>query len=364
MAQQQTRRTGTSLDAASPVSVGLAAQMKADRDARQTCHKRVRGYFVLSPQRCRAAVPYSDETNEGTNVGDLETKLAGWTGPSSATEVKKQERTERMIRDAIDAHAPFESMKRKVYAKGSYANNTNVRSDSDVDIAVECGDAFYYGHQTPGATPAIAAYTGEWTPGRLRSELVAALQVKFGDAVDTSGSTAIQIHSNSARVEADVVPCFEYRYYFSPTNTREGTRIFRTDGAFMENYSALQLSNGRTKNSRTNHNYKKTVRILKRLENAMANDGHHREVPSFFVECLVYNCPDDLFMLPSWGGTVKGVIAEIFRATEGPEPTDNGKRWVEVNEAKYLFGSHQKWTRADAREFAIAGWNYLDLKDV
>jgi len=66
----------------------------------------------------------------------LEEKLASWTGPSSNGEQENQERTERMIREAVNSHDPFAGCSLKVYAKGSYANNTNVRADSDVDIAV------------------------------------------------------------------------------------------------------------------------------------------------------------------------------------------------------------------------------------
>jgi hypothetical protein len=292
----------------------------------------------------------------------LEEKLKGWTGPSSTTEQEKQDRTERMIREAINAHAPFQTLSRKVYAKGSYANNTNVRADSDVDIAVECENVYYSDEHEPGAKPGgTTPYTGEWTPDRLRSELVVALRAKFGDAVDTSGSTAIQVHSSSARVEADVVPCFEYRYYFSPTNFREGAKVFKTNGSTVVNYSARQLANGRTKNNNTNQAFKKTIRILKRLENAMVAAGTHGEVPSFFVECLVYNCPDWMFTQSSWTAVVKSVLGHIYSSLEGSEPSDNSKRWLEVNEAKYLFFSAQKWTRAEGRAFALAGWTHLGL---
>lgn len=292
----------------------------------------------------------------------LEDKLAGWTGRSSDTEQEKQERTERMIREAINAHEPFQSLSRKVYAKGSYANNTNVRSDSDVDIAVECENLYYSDEYEPGAKPSgTTPYTGEWTPTRLRSELVTALRAKFGDAVDTSGSTAIQIHSTSARVEADVVPCFEYRYYFSPTSFREGAKVFKTDGNTVVNYSNLQLTNGRTKNNNTNQAFKKAVRIVKRLENEMVAAGVHSEVPSYFVECLVYNCPDWMFTQSSWTSVVKSVLSHIYSSLEGAEPSDSSKRWLEVNEAKYLFFSAQKWSRADGRAFALAGWTYLGL---
>lgn len=295
-------------------------------------------------------------------MSSLEDKLAGWTGPSSATEQEKQERTERMIREAVNAHEPFQTLSRKVYAKGSYANNTNVRSDSDVDIAVECENVIYFESHEPGVAPASTPYKGEWTPEKLRRELIAALQTKFGSAVDASGTTAIQVHSTSARVEADVVPCFEYHYYFSETSYREGAKIFRTNGSTLVNYSALQLKSGREKNNRTNQVYKKTVRILKRLENAMVSDGSHVEVPSFLVECLVYNCSDEVFRRATWTDVVTAVLVQIFEYTNAAEPDDDG-RWVEVNEAKYLFSGAQKWTRQQARDFAVAGWNYLGLGD-
>lgn len=293
----------------------------------------------------------------------LEDKLAGWTGPSSTTEQDKQDRTERMIREAINEHEPFQDMARKVYAKGSYANNTNVRADSDVDIAVQCEAATYWEEVTPGAHPSSSSYEGEWTPTRLRSELVLALKAKFGSAVDTSGTTAIQVHSTSARVEADVVPCFDYRYYFSETSFRDGAKVFKTDGTSLVNYSNQQLTNGRNKNTRTDQAFKKTVRILKRLENEMAAAGYHREVPSYFVECLTYNCPDTLFAASTWTATTAGVLAHIYASLEGAEPTEESDRWEEVNGIKFLFHGSQKWTRQDGREFAYAGWNYLDLGD-
>ena len=294
----------------------------------------------------------------------LEEKLAGWTGPSSSTEQDKQERTERMIREAVAAHRAFDGVSLSVYAKGSYANNTNVKSDSDVDVAVECGDVVYWGEHASGAHPASTPYAGVWTPTKLRAELVAAMQAKFSDSVDTSGSTAIRVDSSSARVEADVVPCFEYHYYFEDGTYREGARVFKKDGSSTENYSKLQLQHGTAKNNRTNTYYKKTVRILKRAENVMVETGVHREVPSFFIECLVFNCPDAVFAESTWTETVKEALRHIWNGLQGDvEPATQSERWLEVNEAKYLFSHKQKWTRADGRDFANAAWNYLELNE-
>jgi len=57
----------------------------------------------------------------------LEDLLSGWTGPSSATEQDKQDRTERMVREAVRDHGPFADCSLEVYAKGSYANTSMSR---------------------------------------------------------------------------------------------------------------------------------------------------------------------------------------------------------------------------------------------
>ena len=119
----------------------------------------------------------------------LETKLAGWTGPSSDTEQDKQDRTERMVKEAIDAHPAFQGYNFSVYAKGSYPNNTNVRTDSDVDIAVQCREAIYCGGNPEVTLP---SYTGPWTPTLFRSEVENALRAKFPSQVDASGNVAIR----------------------------------------------------------------------------------------------------------------------------------------------------------------------------
>jgi hypothetical protein len=287
----------------------------------------------------------------------LEQQLAGWTGPSSTTEQEKQERTERMICEAIAAHPPFKDCSLSVYAKASYPNNTNVRTDSDVDIAVQCSDVLYYEEHSPGAHPPGTQYTGPWTPAKLRAETVAALTAKFGDQLDMSGTTAIRVNSSTARVDADVVPCFDFRDYYE-TFSRDGSRILRKNGDCFENYPKQHLANWRAKNTLTNGRCKSVVRILKRVENAMVVGDVHRDVPSFFVECLTYNCPKPLFDRYTWTDRVKGVLVHIWEDTQGDiEPGED--RWLEVNDAKYLFHFSQAWSRKDGRDFAYAAWNYL-----
>jgi len=213
-----------------------------------------------------------------------------------------------------------------------------------------------------GAGKPGSPYSGVWTPTKLRTELVAALRAKFPGQADTSGTTAIQVSSSSARVDADVVPCFSYRYYLSSSSSREGTKIFKTSGGSIVNYPAQQLKNGKAKNVRTSYAYKKAVRLLKRVENAMVKTGAFRELPSYFLECLAYNCPDSTFANSTWTETLRAMLVHIWHGLQGEEPAIATARWLEANECFYLFHSSQKWSRTDGREFAYAAWNHLGFK--
>ena len=288
-----------------------------------------------------------------------EALLASWTKPSSDTEQQKQNRTEQMIRDAVRQHPAFNGYDIRVFAKGSYANNTNVRTESDVDIAVQCVDVLYYDQADP-AMPRPSPYQGPWKHGFFRSELERALRAKFGNQVDTTGHVAIKVSSSTARVDADVVPCFDYCRFWPTRNHLKGTKIFRKENTSTFNYPYEHLARGRAKNNETAQRYKKTVRILKRTANSMAQNGTHRDVVSYFIESLVYNCPDSMFSHQTWTDTIKSVLYHIFQSTQGDsEPSDQSLRWVEADGVKYLFHSEQKWRRKDGRDFAHAAWNYL-----
>ena len=142
--------------------------------------------------------------------------------------------------------------------------------------------------------------------------------------------------------------------------SRDGTKIFKTDGSSIVNYPVQQLENGIAKNKQTGYAYKKGARLLKRIENAMAEDGTFRELPSFFMECLAYNCPDTVFAHSTWTECLRAILFHIWDQLQGDEP-DSG-RWVEANDCFFLFHSDQKWSREDGREFAKAAWNNFGFK--
>jgi len=194
-----------------------------------------------------------------------ENTLESWTHRSSAHESAKQEKTEAAIKNALLSNSDLEELynanKLVIYAKGSYANNTNVRLDSDVDIAVEERDGFYSDRN--GYTIPTVGYSGKWSEEFLWQTVQKSLINYFGDAaVDTSGNASLEISSDFSGIRADVVPCSQYHYYTSPTLFRQGTRLKKRDGTIVINYPKQQYDNGVLKNNKTGRSYKRTVREL------------------------------------------------------------------------------------------------------
>ncbi|MGH9196228.1 MAG: nucleotidyltransferase domain-containing protein [Acidimicrobiia bacterium] len=143
---------------------------------------------------------------------DWDSWLQTASGPASATEEQERDRTERRIREAITAANDLPSSVR-VYAKGSYANNTNVRRDADVDIAVEWNNTIRVRtwSATEGMTPEQLGYTPASepvTPQDFRRRVEQALKNGFGStAVDAKPDKCIGVAADSTTLDADVVPC-------------------------------------------------------------------------------------------------------------------------------------------------------------
>lgn len=303
---------------------------------------------------------------------DRNALIQRWTLKSSTSEQQRMERAERMVRDAINSHPPFQSYKRnfKIYAKGSYANQTNVRQDSDVDIVVENQDV-YYGEYINTKTalaatpnPSFEPYTGPWESKNWRSEVEDALKNYFGTGdVDTTGNVAITVAEvPNSRPSADVVPAFDYRRYDTPDRsaTHKGSKVYKKDGTgVIFNYPDQQLLNGNRKDSLTQGKYKQFARALKNGENALVDAGRMKVKPSYLMECLAYNVDNrDLMHGYDKSGWFQYALATMHNdlPPEAYDPND----WEEPNGLKYLFGTDQKWTVDDARELTRKLWAYLE----
>jgi hypothetical protein len=157
--------------------------------------------------------------------------------PASSTEEAKRDRTEQRVREAIRASSEIPSSV-KVYVKGSYKNNTNVREDADVDVCVEWTDFYYVSTwgKTAGKGPTELGYTPNHDPmthAEFSARVERALVRHLGAGnVDTSGDKAIDVAAGSNTLKADVIPCFELRRWDEPTPTGYviGQRLFPKSG--------------------------------------------------------------------------------------------------------------------------------------
>jgi hypothetical protein len=289
--------------------------------------------------------------------------LSRWIKPSSESEQKQQDRAESMVANAIKGCAALAASSVSVYTKGSYPNNTNVRIDSDVDVVVELSDCIYWGYRS-GVTPPTSkpsAYSGMWTPVTWRDAVCGALVAVFGaSAIDTSGKIAIKIRPVAgSRPSADVVPSFEYQRYNDAERTKwdVGSCVFpRDDSVKTINWPAQQLANGRKLNTATGSRYKNYVRALKNAENALAKAGTVKELPSYFMECLVYNASESALRTGTLDGGFRATLVDLWEKLEA-EATET--KMVEPNWMKYLFGTGKKWTLQDAKDLVLGTWGYL-----
>ncbi len=285
------------------------------------------------------------------------TSLTLWIQPSSDAEQVRQERAERMVRAAIDAWPNFKGVPRRVYAKGSYPNNTNVRRDSDVDVVVECSDCTYWDNAPGVHRTASGVYTGPWDHKYWRQQVAAALLDAYGaTGVDTSGKIAINLPEVAgSRPSTDVVPSHAYHLHTGPYSQLDGSVVWSTDGKKIVNWPEQQLQNGRAKNTATNRRYKQIVRALKNVENRLAHAGRIDELPSYFMECLVYNVPNSTLLTGSLDDAFQGTLLTLYGGISG----NRYGAWTEPNGIKPLFNGGQSWTPADAVKLVNATYDLL-----
>jgi predicted nucleotidyltransferase len=302
-----------------------------------------------------------------TTTIDWEATFISWGSPPSATEQAKCENAERAIRKAILASNKLGSKNIRVFAQGSYANRTNVSQDSDVDICVLYTDSFFTDYTfSESLNDAALEFTdGAYTYYEFKNDVEEALKSYFGPNTITRGDKAFDVHANTYRIDADVVPCFEHRRYDGTTENHyytPGTEILTDAGERIVNWPQQNYDNGIAKNSRTARKFKAITRILKNLRHDMLENGRllAKPISSYLIECLVWNVPDEGFTHNSYMDDVRYVIAHLWNETRTYETCSE---WGEVNELKYLFRATQPWTFQQVNLFLEDVWNYIGFQN-
>lgn len=251
-----------------------------------------------------------------------ESTLKLYSAPLSETEDTKCKRAIEAIRDALsdlgytddqkgigllesDTLSYAVSMRNKhsterihIFIQGSYANNTCVRNESDVDIAVVREDLFEYAF---GANFSSSTADKAKEAKALKDAVEHVLKKRFTNQVHR-GNKSIKVDGNTYRKQADTVPCLSLHHFYRShlqdyLTYRDGVVIFADDGTVIRNFPKQHIANGKTKNARTNYYYKKMVRIMKKIRHLMSDYGYKSAdgVSSFGLESLLWNVPDSYF---------------------------------------------------------------------
>lgn len=245
-----------------------------------------------------------------------EQQLRTWSSAPSPTEMQKIQNTRTVIEDILRRKLPTDQIKKayglsslnyEVYLQGSYANSTNVRFDSDVDIVVQLNSVFTYDKSqlsdVEKALHDLAYSNSQYGFRQYKTDIYNALVAELTTAQTHWADKCINVDKNSNRVDADIVPCFEFRLYkrfisFDNQSYVEGMRFFDTsnDNPII-NFPKIHLRNCASKNTDTSGKFKDLVRIFKNMRNNLIENNQLGEdaAPSYFVENLLYNCSSPCF---------------------------------------------------------------------
>lgn len=263
-----------------------------------------------------------------------------WAQSPSKTETDKIEHSITAIKKALAAWPKVAAVSR-AFVQGSYRNRVNVRQDSDVDIAViYTGNSFFARYPEGMNRGTFGNIEGDYSYAEFKNDTGEALTHYLGSDHVTRGDKAFDVHENSYRVDADVVPVFEHRRYAIDGSYISGTQLHPDSGGKIINWPEQHYSNGNDKNNDTRRAYRKIARIVKKLRNVMDDEGIAEAKPlkGFNVECLIWNVPNTLFMHDT---LFQDVTAALNYLSIQLSSMDACGEWGEVSELKYLLKGNE-----------------------
>jgi len=150
------------------------------------------------------------------NRSEWESRFAFWHKPASDNEEAKITAAANRVRYAMRHSAFLPGRTWTIVKQGSYHNNTNTRTESDIDLGMCLTDAFF----TEGPQndyPSMTELGREPLPftfDQYKSHIAWCLQQEFGAGAVTIGKKAIHLNKNdNDKIKADVVPAYVFQKF-------------------------------------------------------------------------------------------------------------------------------------------------------
>jgi hypothetical protein len=214
------------------------------------------------------------------------------------------------VKRALEAAtAPYTDRNFNPFLQGSYGNDTNIHTESDVDIVIRYDGAFFPDLSRLPADQ-LAAYNAYFAKGGatyryidFKSHVQTALNTAFGAPAVRPGTKAIKIVANNSRRNADVVVAYEYRRYYKfisewDEHHDKGIGFLNSAGTLTGNFPNQHSENLTTKHQATGNRFKPIVRIFKNMRTRLVENGTIAAgiAPSYYIEGLLYNVPNVNFV--------------------------------------------------------------------
>lgn len=229
--------------------------------------------------------------------------------------------------------------------QGSYANKTNIPSESDVDVAVILESSFMPTYRDGVSREDYNFTEGTFTVESLKDDVEYALKKHFNYTGVVRHNKCIKVSGNTYRVDADVVPAYRYRDYskdfkFDANNYTGGIFIIPDYGEPIINYPERHIKNDIEKNSLTKYNFKKCVRIAKSLKEKMLNCGYliPDSISSFGLESLIWNVENSAFT--KYASILRFSFDEVLKSL--CHDFDSFRLYKEANGIKPLFSGSEE----------------------
>lgn len=284
-----------------------------------------------------------------------EDQLKTWSAQGS---IKQSSDTYASVKRVLeDSSAPYSGKDFESFLQGSYGNDTNIWSDSDVDVVLKLNSIFHRDLSRLTESQQ-AAYKSSFEPGEItlkdfKADVVKWLIRNYGDGV-RPGKKAIFIPGNGSRRDTDVLVCAQFRRYhtfvsLSDQRYDEGICFFLPDGTRVENFPKQHSANCTNKHGITRMLFKPTVRVFKNMRNRMIERRELAEgmAPSYYLEGMLYNVPSANFV-SSFQETFANCYNWIAQADSTKLVCANSLHWLVRD------GEHTSWPVSNFKTYLAA----------
>lgn len=261
-----------------------------------------------------------------------EAQFDTWSHQGSITQSSNTYNSIKGVLEAEDT--PYSKKNYKVFLQGSYGNDTNIYSESDVDIVIKLNDCFQHDLSSLSTEQQDSFKQSHndatYTHMDFKADVISVIEDKYGSDVDAS-KKAIAIASSGNRRKADVIAAIQFRRYYkflsiSDQTYDEGICFYTSSGEQIINYPKYHSENLTAKHQNTSKMFKPMARILKNLRSRLVLEGllQNGDAPSYYLEGLLYNVPLDKF------------------STNYADTFTNSVNWIlEADRSKFLCANEQ-----------------------